>query len=612
MAINPKIKEKAEKIRKEVYGKDVREALASGLEVMSEDVEETKQRQDNVESQFQAVLDETTGKDVISAPEIIAARVGADDTNYPNLKERLDTEYQKLSSQLAQTGEFFKTNHILFKGYNNTKFMQTIIDDDGTDDTYFYLKPALDAIGVVACSAVIPRAIDQNNEFYMTWEQVHELQNAGWEIMSHTYQHYDLTTMTPEEQEFQIGESYRYLTEKGFDVQGIVYPYGKANHISRSISKKYYKYGFMGYGVNFLPIDQFRIHRVIVGEDNSKTLEDFKAEVDKAHANNGWIVWCLHANTTNQEQLDNMIGAIQYGMSLGGDVVTAKEAIQHFGNALEMRNEETGDYVTITNTGKLYSTSSLNPIDAYDYDTPITAFPKGVTYTPISFEKGVKFPEGRAGVLITYKLFDNIGNIGFNWQEYQIYGRTDKYIRRVKTDGTFDAFTKEFNIKPVDYYSGSTPISEFPLGVTHTPISTNNAGDMPEQKAGTLTTYKVNAVAENAGFNWQEYKILGSTTTYIRSATTSGFTEWRKKGEAIEIIRSIESQVIPANSGVSISVPVSGIDLNNVISVIPKTFIPSGLSWSFYTTANALGIRILNGTTQDITLPTVDWGIKIV
>ena len=54
MAVNPKIKEKAEKIRKEVYGKDVREALASGLEVMSEDVEETKQRQDNVESLFQS------------------------------------------------------------------------------------------------------------------------------------------------------------------------------------------------------------------------------------------------------------------------------------------------------------------------------------------------------------------------------------------------------------------------------------------------------------------------------------------------------------------------------------------------------------------------------
>src|SRR5690606_5865799 len=102
MAINPKIKERAEKIRKEVYGKDVREALASGLEAMSEDVEETKNRQDNVESQFQSVLDETTGKDVISAPEVIAARVGADGTQYPNLKQRLDSEHDKITAQLAQ------------------------------------------------------------------------------------------------------------------------------------------------------------------------------------------------------------------------------------------------------------------------------------------------------------------------------------------------------------------------------------------------------------------------------------------------------------------------------------------------------------------------------
>src|SRR5690606_10742916 len=105
MAINPKIKEKAEKIRKEVYGKDVREALASGLEVMSEDVEDVKDRQGNVELQFQAVLDETTGKDVTSAPEVTAARVGADGTNHNNLKERLDKEHQEVIAQLAQTSQ---------------------------------------------------------------------------------------------------------------------------------------------------------------------------------------------------------------------------------------------------------------------------------------------------------------------------------------------------------------------------------------------------------------------------------------------------------------------------------------------------------------------------
>src|SRR5690606_8444360 len=112
MTINPKIKERAEKIRKEEYGRDVREALASGLEVMSEDVEETKNRQDNVESQFQAVLDETTGKDVISAPEVTAARVGVDGTQYSNLKQRLDSEHDKITAQLAQTEH--KINRVKF------------------------------------------------------------------------------------------------------------------------------------------------------------------------------------------------------------------------------------------------------------------------------------------------------------------------------------------------------------------------------------------------------------------------------------------------------------------------------------------------------------------
>lgn len=101
MSIDPKIKQKANDIRTKIYGKEVRESLASGLEVMSEDVEDIKGRQESVESQFQAVLDETTGKDVISAPEILAARVSADGTNHNNLKERLDKEHQEVTSQLT-------------------------------------------------------------------------------------------------------------------------------------------------------------------------------------------------------------------------------------------------------------------------------------------------------------------------------------------------------------------------------------------------------------------------------------------------------------------------------------------------------------------------------
>ena len=59
------------------------ETLASGLEAMSEEVVNNTDRQTDVESQFQDVIENTTDKDVISAPEIIAARNGE-----ANLKAR--------------------------------------------------------------------------------------------------------------------------------------------------------------------------------------------------------------------------------------------------------------------------------------------------------------------------------------------------------------------------------------------------------------------------------------------------------------------------------------------------------------------------------------------
>lgn len=96
MAVDPNIKNKATKIRNEIYGKDVREALASGLEAMSEDVVDNKNRQDSVEGRFQDVLDGTTDKDVISAPEILDARQG-----HSNLGQNL----LSMKQELAETNE---------------------------------------------------------------------------------------------------------------------------------------------------------------------------------------------------------------------------------------------------------------------------------------------------------------------------------------------------------------------------------------------------------------------------------------------------------------------------------------------------------------------------
>ena len=123
MAIDPNIKQKAENIRLKKKGREVRESLAAGLEAMSEDVVSTVARQGNVEGQFQEVIDNTTGKDVISAPELIAARNGE-----ANLKARLDKEQQEVNAQLAHKGHKNKVTPEEFDGATDDEKIQKALD----------------------------------------------------------------------------------------------------------------------------------------------------------------------------------------------------------------------------------------------------------------------------------------------------------------------------------------------------------------------------------------------------------------------------------------------------------------------------------------------------
>ena len=94
------IRKHADNVRTKTYGQEVREAQARNAEIAgliaSEAVDisnETKERQDTVETQFNSVQQELTDKDPISAPEIIAARNGED-----TLNARLDKDYREVKT----------------------------------------------------------------------------------------------------------------------------------------------------------------------------------------------------------------------------------------------------------------------------------------------------------------------------------------------------------------------------------------------------------------------------------------------------------------------------------------------------------------------------------
>ena len=101
-----RIEEIKQSIENEPYMAKMREDIAEGIS-------KTGIRQATVEEHFQAVIDETTDKDVISAPEIIVARGGAQ-----TLGERLDksderTEIVELGVRKAMKSNFLKQQGLL-------------------------------------------------------------------------------------------------------------------------------------------------------------------------------------------------------------------------------------------------------------------------------------------------------------------------------------------------------------------------------------------------------------------------------------------------------------------------------------------------------------------
>jgi peptidoglycan/xylan/chitin deacetylase (PgdA/CDA1 family) len=59
-----------------------------------------------------------------------------------------------------------------------------------------------------------------------SWEELAQLKNKGWEIGSHAHRHVRLTTLSPQQQADELGESARALHAHLGEARSLAYPYG--------------------------------------------------------------------------------------------------------------------------------------------------------------------------------------------------------------------------------------------------------------------------------------------------------------------------------------------------------------------------------------------------
>src|SRR5699024_6806657 len=192
------------------------------------------------------------------------------------------------------------------------------IDDDGKEEAYTYLKPLFDRKGIKGAVAIVTDLIGQDR--YMTKEQLLELYNDGWDVLSHTKSHINLTTIPISQVRDELRLSKETLNSWGIEVSGFVYPNGRRNLEIVNEVKKYYDYALITRaGNNSRPLATYELERVGVGIYGPEPfdIETYKPYVDRGIENSSLNLFMLHVEETPTERLPLIEELIDYVQAQG-------------------------------------------------------------------------------------------------------------------------------------------------------------------------------------------------------------------------------------------------------------------------------------------------------
>jgi len=155
-------------------------------------------------------------------------------------------------------------------------FLFTI--DDGNLDNYTNMFPIMQKYGFTGVLYIVGNYVGAQN--YMSAEQILEMHDAGWEVGSHSMNHYDLTHLPPDNMRFEIVESRKFLEQAlNIPILTFAYPFGLVNDSAYDYVKFAGYLGAMGasgYTASQGKWNLFYLQRVeIKGNEDAKTFTRF-------------------------------------------------------------------------------------------------------------------------------------------------------------------------------------------------------------------------------------------------------------------------------------------------------------------------------------------------
>ncbi|OGG79685.1 hypothetical protein A3A39_01810 [Candidatus Kaiserbacteria bacterium RIFCSPLOWO2_01_FULL_54_13] len=169
----------------------------------------------------------------------------------------------------------------------------TMTFDDGNPSQYENAVPIMKAGGQTATFYVNSGWLG-SSEWYMTWEQIANLHNSGFEIAAHTLTHAELPPLTQAQINTEINQDYLNFVARGITPINFAVPFGAYdNKTTASVARKYNSLrGFHNQGLNVWPYNKYILYvRYIT---NQTSLDQVKAWVDEAVVQDAWLILVFH------------------------------------------------------------------------------------------------------------------------------------------------------------------------------------------------------------------------------------------------------------------------------------------------------------------------------
>lgn len=256
-----------------------------------------------------------------------------------------------------QTNEFhnwsqimrFVDNHINIGKEMNIQYdslkltrkpLVTFMFDDGNDTDYDIMLPIFAANNEVAVSAIIPNRVGDAN--MMSWNEIGNLADTGWEIASHSYHHYQLDTCSLTVVIREMENSRDTIEAHGIQCNNFAWPFTAHNVETRALAARFFRCARAGGGLCY-DVPQSYALRAYNSDDICDSLTKYIGYVNTAITQDRWLILYMH--TTDACDADSVDSLIKYIQAQNVSIVTLDQAWDSVGNVIEYGDNFDDNYM---------------------------------------------------------------------------------------------------------------------------------------------------------------------------------------------------------------------------------------------------------------------------